>query len=381
MPIVAVLPLRFTTRAAGLSIGRRFWYATGVMRVLFVADRLTYDGRSNYALGLARGLTEARVELQFALTGGELRGRLEDFKVESYLIKHNFFSFRKLVRFLREFKSDVIHVTSEQALGPARRIARALRRGYLVTIHDLLDPEAMHLQETEVQGVIVANEDLRETLVNRLHVPKEKIRMIARGVDLDAFDIAAPHFEHRLPVVGCMGRFAAGKSHEHFLRAARMVIDAGREALFLIVAHGGEERHLRRTIEELKLKEAVTIAAPQAEARKLYVAMDIVVLPAEKATSSTTALEAMASRRPVIASVAGDLLHLVRAEENALAVEPGDAEGLARAITRLLSEPEFARELGECGRVFVTQKYPLARMVEHTIALYEEVVRGEFPRR
>ena len=370
-----------TERETGLLRQAPFWYAVCVMRVLFIADRLTYDGRSDYALNLARGLKEARIDLQFALTGGELRGQLDALKVENYLIKHNFFSFRKLVRFLREFKPEVVHVTSEQALDPARRIARALRRSYLLTVHDLLDAEATHLQESEVQGVIVANEDLRETLVNRVHVPKEKIRLIARGIDLDAFDIAAPHFEHRMPVIGCMGRFTAGKSHEHFLRAARMVIDAGREALFLVAAHGGEERQLRRAIRDLKLREAVTIATPQAAARKLYAAMDIVVLPAEKATSSKTALEAMASRRPVIAIVAGDLLHLVRAEENALAVEPGDAEGLARAITRLLSEPEFARELGERGRAFVTQKYPLARMIEHTIALYEEVVRGEFPRR
>jgi len=344
------------------------------MRVLFIADRLTYDGRSDYALNLASGLKEARVDLQFALTGGELRGQLDAFKVENYLIKHNFFSFRKLLRFLREFKPEVVHVMSEQALQAARRIVRALRRTYLLTVHDLLEAEGTHLQESEVQGVIVANEDLRETLVNRLNVPKEKIRLIARGVDLVAFDIPAPRFEHRLPVVGCMGRFGAGKSHEPFLRAARMVIDSGREALFLVAAQ-------RRAIGDLKLREAVTIAAPQAAARKLYAAMDIVVLPAEKGTSSKTALEAMASRRPVIASVAGDLLHLVRAEENALAVEPGDSEGLARAITRLLAEPEFARELGERGRAFVTQKYPLARMVEHTIALYQEVVRGEFPRR
>ncbi len=351
------------------------------MRVLFVADRLTLDGRSTYALDLARGLKEARAEVQFCLVGGELRARLSQLKIESYLIKHNLFSFRRLLRFLREFAPEIIHVTSEHAIFPGRRIARALRRGYLLTVHDLQDASAVPLREDEVQGVIVANADLRETLVNRLRVPKEKIRLIVKGVDLDAFDMPAPQFEHRLPVIGCMGRFAAGRGHEHFLRAARAVVDAGREALFLLVGEGSEERTVRRMIKDLHLTELVTISPPTDAARKLYAAMDIVVLPAEKATSSHTALEAMASSRPVIASVVGDLLHLVRNEENGITVEPGDAEGIARAITRLLSEPEFARALGARGREFVTQKYPLSRMVEATTALYEEVIRGEFPRR
>ena len=350
------------------------------MKILFIADRLGYNGRSTYALNLARGLKEMAADIQFAVTGGELRPRLDELAIENYLVKFNFFSMRKLLDFLGEYGPDIIHVTSERALRTGHRIARGLKTSYLVTVHDLLEAENLHLRMTEVQGVIVANEALREVLVNRLNVPKSAIRLVPKGVDLSMFDLPPFELHDRLPVIGCIGRLVPGKGQEHFLRAARQVLDAGREALFLLIGQGREERRLRRLIRDLQLSQAVTISPPIAETSEIYHAIDILVLPATKAASSMTALEAMAARRPVIASVVGDLLDVVKHEENSLAVEPGNTEGLTRAICRLLDDSAFARDLGERARQFVSQRYTLLRMIEGTMRLYEDVLSGDFPR-
>ena len=221
---------------------------------------------------------------------------------------------------------------------------------------------------------------LRELLVNRLNVPKGYIRVIPKGVDLQTFDLPPIEFRDRLPVIGCVGRLVPGKGQEHFLRAAKQVLDSGREAVFLLMGQGRDERRLRRLIKELNLTKAVTISPPIRGTREIYRVVDILVLPATKAASSLTALEAMAARRPVIASVIGDLLHLVKNEENGLAVEPGNEQGLARAMCRLLDDTDFARELAERAREFVSAKYHVNRMIEGTMALYEETLRGDFPR-
>ena len=351
------------------------------MKILLVADKLVYDGRTSYALSLAQGLKEAGHTVQCCVTGGELRARLDELKIEHFLVKHNVFSFHRLVGFLKEFGPDLLHVTSERSLPPGRRIARGLRTPYLVTVHDLLDAEDLTFHTEELLGIIVANEGLREFLVNRMYVPKEYIGIIPKGVDLDAFDVPYTAMNTRLPVVGCVGRFVPGKGQDVFLRAARRVLDAGHEALFLLVGTGREEKRLRKLIHTLDLAQAVTISAPIIAARDIYRAMDIVVLPALKASSSLTALEAMAARRPVIASVVGDLLHLVKNEENCLAVEPGNVEGLTAAIGRLLAQPTSARTLAEHARETVAQRYPLSRMLESTAALYAEILAGDFPRR
>ena len=346
------------------------------MKVTLVADRLTYNGRSTYALHLARGLKESGVDLRFCLPGGELRYQLDELNIENYIIKYNLLSFHRLTSFLCEFSPDILHITSERALQTGRRIARSLRKSYVVSVHDLLEVGTLSLGNA--RAVVVTNEALRQVLVNQLGVPKSKIRLIPRGVDLTLFDLPPIRLHGRLPVVGCVGRLVSGKGQDVFLRAARQVLDKGFEALFLLVGEGREESKLRRLIKDLNLTKVVTISPPIPDPRKVYKAIDIVVVPTLQAAGSTTALEAMAARRAVVASCVGDLLHFVRNEENALTVEPGNVESLSRAIIRLLADPDFARTLGEKARQYVSTNYPLSRMVEGTLALYQDILEGAF---
>lgn len=351
------------------------------MKILLVADKLIYNGRSTYALNLAEGLKAAGLELQVCTTGGERRGELDDAHIENFLVKFNFFSFRKLLSFLRTFNPDIIHVASESVLSTGRKLAKGLNQRYLVTIHDLLDARHVDLPLAKINGLVVTNESMREVLVNRMHMPKERIRLIAKGVDLHTFDIPFRELGQRVPIFGCIGRFVPGKGQRFFLKAIRQVLDAGRKAMFLLLGEGRDETKLRKLIQALDLRKAVTIAPPLEQSHEIFNVIDCLVLPVTKAASAHIALEAMAARRPIIASVVGDLLPLIKNEENALATEPGDVDGLANAMNRLIDNYDFARELGEKARDFVAEKFPLNRMVESTIALYEEILAGDFPRK
>ena len=54
--------------------------------------------------------------------------------------------------------------------------------------------------------------------------------------------------------------------------------------------------------------------------------------------------------RPVVVTRSRGIIDYVADGENALVVDPGDAVGMARAIRRLLEDPEEARRLGENAR-------------------------------
>jgi glycosyltransferase involved in cell wall biosynthesis len=86
------------------------------------------------------------------------------------------------------------------------------------------------------------------------------------------------------------------------------------------------------------------------------------------------ALEAMAARRPVVASRIGGLTDIVADGETGILVEPGRAPDLADAIVRLLDDPHARERMGRAGRERVEQFTP-QRIVPRILEAYEHVLR------
>jgi glycosyltransferase involved in cell wall biosynthesis len=72
----------------------------------------------------------------------------------------------------------------------------------------------------------------------------------------------------------------------------------------------------------------------------------LLVLPSRSEGMGRVIVEAFCRARPVVASRVGGIPDLVQDGINGLLVEPGDAEGLADALVRVLDEPELAGRLG-----------------------------------
>ncbi|NVI99579.1 glycosyltransferase family 4 protein [Myxococcus sp. AM009] len=83
-------------------------------------------------------------------------------------------------------------------------------------------------------------------------------------------------------------------------------------------------------------------------------------------------LEAMRLGTPTIVSTAGSLPEVCG--DAALSVGPDDANGLARALDRLLHSPEERRALAERGRAQAA-KFTWKRTAEGTLAAYEAALR------
>jgi glycosyltransferase involved in cell wall biosynthesis len=71
----------------------------------------------------------------------------------------------------------------------------------------------------------------------------------------------------------------------------------------------------------------------------------VLVLPSRSEGMGRVIVEAFCRGRPVVGSRVGGIPDLVEHELNGLLVEPGDTEGLADALVRVLSDPELAESL------------------------------------
>ena len=84
--------------------------------------------------------------------------------------------------------------------------------------------------------------------------------------------------------------------------------------------------------------------------RDAYAAADLFCLPTRREPFGVAFIEAMHHGLPVVSTRVGAVPELVGESGCGLLVEPGDVDGLTRALGELLAEPARARELGERGR-------------------------------
>jgi glycosyltransferase involved in cell wall biosynthesis len=85
----------------------------------------------------------------------------------------------------------------------------------------------------------------------------------------------------------------------------------------------------------------------------------------------------MALGRPVIASALGGPTEYVDDGVTGLLHAPGDAEDLARAVVRTLTDREAALRMAAAGRATSRRRFGAATPVERTFRAYERLVRSE----
>jgi glycogen synthase len=82
-------------------------------------------------------------------------------------------------------------------------------------------------------------------------------------------------------------------------------------------------------------------------------------------------LEAMSWRLPVIATPVGGIPQVVQNNVNGLLVSPGDIDGLATAIRRLLEDVAFRERLGVAARATVEAGFSLHEALAKLSGIYD----------
>jgi len=210
-------------------------------------------------------------------------------------------------------------------------------------------------------------------------VRSDQISVIPNGVDPARLREAAsaeppPTLRPAAARVGSVGRLERVKGTEYFLRAAARLAADHPDVRYVVAGTGSCERELRELAVDLGIAHLVEFLGYVGAAPPLIASLDIVIVPSLSEASGLTAMEAMALGVPVVASFAGGLSEVVENGRTGLLVPPADAEAIARAVARLLDNPELGRRLAAEGERHVAKRFTVGRMVDAYLALYEEIL-------
>jgi glycosyltransferase involved in cell wall biosynthesis len=313
-------------------------------------------------------------------------------------------------RLARQGEVDVIHGFGASLLGAARSPAAAPlvlnpqgleEFGATATRLPLLKRAGYLPLRWAVRRVaraadrIIATDAALEPMVIRHLRPRDgQMCTIPNGIDLvDAASLAGPadgplmRQRHGIGagelVLVSAGRLEFNKGFDVLAAAlARAAAPDSRLAAtgwrWVIVGDGP----FRRTIEQALGGEGLAshvIFTGRASDRDLhawYEAASLFVHPTRYEGSSLVTLEAMAHRRPIIATRAGGLPDKVRPGVNGWLVDPDDADGLAQAIGEAASAAARLPEMGAASRQIVEREFAWPILADQHIAMYETLLAG-----
>lgn len=178
---------------------------------------------------------------------------------------------------------------------------------------------------------------------------------------------AGGHAERRRVVFA--GRVVPPKGVGVLIRAAREV-----PAEFVVCGDGRELPAMRALAERLGVDGRVRFTGwlSAAELALELAEASVVAVPSLwPEPAGLVGIEALAAGRPVVASATGGMGDWLHHGVTGLAVEPGDARALARALRELLDDPERQQAMGAAGRELVAERFTAQRHVAALLQAYE----------
>ena len=277
---------------------------------------------------------------------------------------------------------DVVHVHDWFGTVGADRLARRLGVPLVMTVHSteydrslghpwerILSREQHGVRAADI--VIAVSRHLRQQLIDRYRARPGKVRVVYNAVRPN--DRLAPLEESKQTVL-YLGRLAAMKGVDTFLRAAARAAPASPGALFVVAGEGPEFPRLVNLAVHLGIGDRVLFLGHVTEEERsvLLASASVFVFPSVVEPFGIAALEAMAAGVPVILSKTSGVAEIA---SSVFAVDFWDSEEFASRIIELLNYPVLRKAMGSGGRWDALRKGWPERAIE-TVGVYAELLQS-----
>jgi glycosyltransferase involved in cell wall biosynthesis len=303
----------------------------------------------------------------------------------------------RLYRLIRAERPQIVHTHMAKA-GLAGRLAARLAGVPIVlhTYHGHVFHSYFSPRKTAVflnierflarltDCIIAVGDKQRDELIGYGVAPAGKIVSIPLGLEIETM-LDAERERGRLRaelglngvhrLVGIVARLVPIKAHDVFLQAAAEIRRCVPNVRFVIVGDGERRAELEARAGELGLGGEAMFLGWRKDMRAVYADLDVVVLSSLNEGSPVAIIEAMAAGRPVVSTDVGGVGEVVEDGRSGLLVPSRDAAALARAVTKVLSNPAAAERLGSAARAAVYPKYSSGRLVGDLERLYLALAR------
>jgi len=228
---------------------------------------------------------------------------------------------------------------------------------------------------------IITDSDETRLEILRRGLPRTKVLTIDNGIDVSRFENIIDTSEvqktfgikTQQEIIGTIGRLSEEKGHFLFIEMARELLEDFPNLSFLIVGDGPLKEKLQKKVSELGLQEHILFTGIRSDIPEILSVIDIFVLPSLSEGLPMVLLEAMAAKKPVVATNVGAVPRVITHNETGIIVRP-DVRDLKDGVIVLLKDKTKAKRLGWKAYCKIKEQFSSTRMAQKYIEVYEQVL-------
>jgi glycosyltransferase involved in cell wall biosynthesis len=366
------------------------------MRILHVSSARDFGGGERHLLDLSRGLALRGHEIFVALRPtNRWQERLDFLPEENFLhvsIRNSFgvLSAQRIAEFANEKRVDVIHAHLGRDYIPASLACRITKNTkFVLTRHVLFPLKPFYRFAVGNLSKAIAVSSAVEANLQRVF-PKDKVVTIQNGIDLENWasaDVANLRKEfrslHKIPfdadLIGIVGELKLLKGQRDFVLAAQEIAKKFPDAFFVIVGKDNSvtqdfRRELKRLVKIFDLENRFLFLDWLEDTAPLLAALDVFVSASHSESFGLAMLEAMASKKAIVATETDGARELLQNNFSAKFVPVREPLALAETISELLIDENLRAVLGENAQKSAIGKFSLEKMIEQTENLYQAIL-------
>ncbi len=373
-------------------------------KIVFLIDGLQMGGAERMMvpiIGLLKSDFDVRVCFLQEKDGNPTENDISDLGIPVDFLPIKFIrdltALPRLIHYLRQHKPNLLHTQLEFADIYGNLAAKILGLPCVSTFHTIPNPpEKIKLRLHQwlwwntlklfCNKVISVAENAREYYIDVFGINPEKVITIYNGINISHFgsiheneqtslrrDLNIPNGAILLLTVAMLRPL---KGIQYMIRALPEILADYPTICYLVVGSGPHLQALKDQAKALDIEKNIFFVGLRKDVPNILSISEIFVLPSLTEALPTVLAEAMAARKPIIASAVGGVPEMVFEGRNGLLITPGDTSQLANACIQLLKESDRRKEMGLLGWEIANQKFNIYKQIEQLKSLYINLINN-----
>ncbi len=222
--------------------------------------------------------------------------------------------------------------------------------------------------------IIVPSRQLYEIARALWKCPAAQLVQIPNGIDTRRFAAPAemgqvPGFQRHTDDI-VIGTIAGLRPVKNLARLIRAVAALPGPVRLVIVGEGPDRAALMEAAHKHGMADRLILPGHLPEPHRFIGHFDIFALSSDSEQAPLALIEAMAAGRPVVATLVGDVGHMVAPENLPWLVAPSDEAGFAAALQALCRDPDLRARLGRANQDKARAVYDEADMIQRYADIY-----------